>query len=48
MTGAGHLVPGGQAQLAINFYNSAASGNVILTGHSLGGGLAGFNPAAIH
>jgi RTX calcium-binding nonapeptide repeat (4 copies) len=48
ITGAGHLVPGGQAQLAIDFYNSAASGNVILTGHSLGGGLAGFVGSFTH
>jgi hypothetical protein len=48
MTGAGALLPGGQAQLAIDFYNSAASGNVILTGHSLGGGLAGFVGSFTH
>jgi hypothetical protein len=48
ITGAGHLVPGGQAQLAIDFYNNAASGNVILTGHSLGGGLAGFVGSFTH
>jgi hypothetical protein len=48
ITGAGLLVPGGQAQLAIDFYNNAASGNVILTGHSLGGGLAGFVGSFTH
>ena len=48
ITGAGAFVPGGQAQLAVDFYNSAASGNVILTWHSLGGGLAGVNPATAH
>ena len=49
ITGAGVLVPGGQAQLAVDFYNSVTGGNVlagvsggaVLTGHSLGGGLAG-------
>ena len=50
ITGAGVLVPGGQAQLAVDFYNGVTGGNVlagvsggaVLTGHSLGGGLAGF------
>ena len=50
ITGAGVLVPGGQAQLAVDFYNSVTGGSVlagesggaVLTGHSLGGGLAGF------
>ena len=49
ITGAGVVLPGGQAQLAVDFYNSVTGGNVlagesggaVLTGHSLGGGLAG-------
>jgi hypothetical protein len=56
INGAGVLMPGGQALLAVQFYNSVTGGDVmagvsggaVLTGHSLGGGLAGFNPAAIH
>lgn len=45
IVGAG--VPGGQANLALDFYNAVAgvdpfSANVTLTGHSLGAGLAGY------
>ena len=29
ITGAGHLVPGGQAQLAVDFYNNVTGANVI-------------------
>jgi hypothetical protein len=56
ITGAGALVPGGQAQLAVDFCNNVTGANVmagtsgggaILTGHSLGGGLLS-NPAAVH
>jgi Ca2+-binding RTX toxin-like protein len=57
ITGAGALVPGGQAQLAVDFYNyvtganvmaGASGGGAILTGHSLGGGLAGFIGSFTH
>jgi Enoyl-(Acyl carrier protein) reductase len=56
ITGTGTLVNSEQAALAVEFYNSVTGGNVesgvsggaILTGHSLGGGLAGFVASLTH
>jgi Ca2+-binding RTX toxin-like protein len=56
ITGTGTLTNANQADLAVKFYNAVTQGDVaagdgagaILTGHSLGGGLAGFVASLTH
>ena len=56
ITGTGTLVNSEQAALAVQFYDSVTGGDVaggvsggaVLTGHSLGGGLAGFVASLTH